>query len=43
MEIKNMRWVCMMILFVAALDLAAAGPGYHVFTKYKVGGGGWWD
>jgi len=43
MEIKSMRWVCMMIFLVAALDLAAAGPGYHVVTTYKVGGEGWWD
>jgi DNA-binding beta-propeller fold protein YncE len=28
---------------MAALLMAAAGPGYHVTTTYKVGGEGWWD
>ena len=28
---------------LAALALAAAGPGYHVATTYKVGGDGGWD
>jgi DNA-binding beta-propeller fold protein YncE len=28
---------------LAALALAAAGPGYHVTTTYKVGGEGGWD
>jgi DNA-binding beta-propeller fold protein YncE len=32
-----------MILSSAVLVLAAAGPGYHVTTTYKVGGEGWWD
>ena len=30
-------------LSLAALSLAAAGPGYHVATTYKVGGDGGWD
>lgn len=36
-------WACVMMLAMAALALAAAGPGYHVTTTYKVGGEGWWD
>jgi len=28
---------------LAALAIAAAGPGYHVTTTYKVGGEGGWD
>jgi hypothetical protein len=36
-------WAAAGILFMAALALAAAGPGYHVTTTYKVGGEGWWD
>jgi len=31
------------ILFTAALALAAGGPGYHVTATYKVGGEGGWD
>jgi len=43
---KNKCWACLMILMVlsmAVLALAAAGPGYHVIQTYKVGGEGWWD
>jgi DNA-binding beta-propeller fold protein YncE len=32
-----------MMFAMAALALAAAGPGYHVIQTYKVGGEGWWD
>jgi DNA-binding beta-propeller fold protein YncE len=39
---KTKLWLCLMILFVTVLALAA-GPGYHVTTTYKVGGEGWWD
>ena len=28
---------------LAAVALAAAGPGYHVVKTYKVGGDGGWD
>jgi DNA-binding beta-propeller fold protein YncE len=37
------RWAAVGILSMAALAQAAAGPGYHVVTTYKVGGEGWWD
>jgi len=40
---KNKWWACLMVLAMAALAVAAAGPGYHVITTYKVGGEGWWD
>jgi DNA-binding beta-propeller fold protein YncE len=40
---KSKWWACVMILAMAALALAAAAPGYHVVTTYKVGGEGWWD
>jgi DNA-binding beta-propeller fold protein YncE len=30
-------------VFLASTALAAAGPGYHVVTTYKVGGDGGWD
>ncbi|MGO9087036.1 MAG: YncE family protein [Terriglobales bacterium] len=43
---KTKWWACLMILVVlrmAVLALAAAGPGYHVIQTYKVGGEGWWD
>ena len=40
---KTRWWAGVMILTFAALALAAAGPGYHVATTYKVGGEGWWD
>jgi len=33
----------LMVLSMAVLALAAAGPGYHVIQTYKVGGEGWWD
>ena len=38
------RWVVSIIsLSLAAVALAAAGPGYHVVTTYKLGGEGGWD
>jgi len=41
---RKFAWfVSGMILFMAALALAAGGPGYHVITTYKVGGEGGWD
>ena len=40
---KTRWWAGVMILTFAARALAAAGPGYHVTTTYKVGGEGWWD
>lgn len=40
------KWKCLVTVFsvsLAALAFAAAGPGYHVATTYKVGGDGGWD
>src|ERR1700756_2228986 len=38
------KWLITVIsVSLAALALAAAGPGYHVVTTYKVGGDGGWD
>ena len=38
------RWLVSIIsLSLAAVALAAAGPGYHVVTTYKLGGEGGWD
>src|SRR5579864_2617932 len=38
------KWLITVIsVSLAALALAAAGPGYHVATTYKVGGDGGWD
>ena len=47
-EEKTMRtrsgWVVSIIsLSLAAVALAATGPGYHVVTTYKLGGEGGWD
>jgi DNA-binding beta-propeller fold protein YncE len=41
---SSKKWVVSLIsVSLAALALAAAGPGYHVVTTYKVGGDGGWD
>jgi WD40 repeat protein len=38
------KWLATVIsLSLAAMALAAAGPGYHVVKTYKVGGDGGWD
>lgn len=38
------RWLVSIIsVSLAAVALAAAGPGYHVVTTYKLGGEGGWD
>jgi DNA-binding beta-propeller fold protein YncE len=38
------KWLVSLIsLSLAAVALAAAGPGYNVVTTYKVGGEGGWD
>ena len=40
----NWKWmVAASGTFVAAIALAAAGPGYHVAKTYQVGGDGGWD
>ena len=36
-------WVSMAALLLAAVALAAAGPGYHIVATYKLGGDGGWD
>ena len=45
MSAKSHRllWILIISLSPAALARAAAGPGYHVITSYKVGGEGGWD
>ena len=41
---RGPKWLVSLIgLSLAAVALAAAGPGYHVATTYKVGGDGGWD
>ena len=40
---KSIGWISIISVSLAALALAAAGPGYHVTTTYKVGGDGGWD
>jgi len=38
------RWLhASLVLIIAAVALAAAGPGYKVVNTYKVGGDGGWD
>ena len=38
------KWLVSVIsVSLAAVALAAAGPGYHVMKTYKVGGEGGWD
>ena len=38
------KWLVSVIsVSLAAVALAAAGPGYHVVTTYRVGGDGGWD
>src|SRR6202040_3075707 len=38
------KWLVSIIsVSLAAVALAAAGPGYHVIKTYKVGGEGGWD
>ena len=40
----NLKWLVAVIsVSLAAVTLAAAGPGYHVVTTYKLGGDGGWD
>ncbi len=36
-------WVSMAALLLAAADVAAGGPGYHISATYKLGGDGGWD
>ncbi len=43
MSSKFNWWMPILSLSLAAASLAAAAPGYHVTTTYKVGGDGGWD
>lgn len=43
MPSKSRWWSCLLSLSLAAVALAAAGPGYHVKQTYKIGGEGGWD
>ena len=43
MKTKSKWLVFIISMSLAAVALAAAGPGYHVVTTYKVGGDGGWD
>jgi WD40 repeat protein len=43
MRTKSKWLISMLSVSLAAVALAAAGPGYHVVTTYKVGGEGGWD
>src|ERR1700674_5742739 len=44
MMLTRSKWLVSIIsLSLAAVALAAAGPGYHVIKTYKVGGEGGWD
>ena len=36
-------WIGILSLSLAAVAVAAAGPGYHVIKTYKLGGEGGWD
>jgi len=40
---KSKWWIFGFCLCLVAGTVAAAGPGYHVVTTYKVGGEGGWD
>lgn len=37
------RWLRSLLLFAAAVALAASAPGYKVIKTYKIGGEGGWD
>jgi YVTN family beta-propeller protein len=40
---RSVLWISVILVSLAAGLWAAAGPGYHVVTTYKVGGEGGWD
>src|SRR5579862_4813425 len=40
---KSKFWIYALCIYVVAGAMAAAAPGYHVVTSYKVGGEGGWD
>ncbi|MGE5083146.1 MAG: YncE family protein [Acidobacteriota bacterium] len=43
MALNSKWWISILSLSLAAVAVAAAGPGYHVVKTYKVGGDGGWD
>jgi DNA-binding beta-propeller fold protein YncE len=43
MAFNSKWWISILSLSLAAVAVAAAGPGYHVVKTYKVGGDGGWD
>lgn len=43
MAFNSKWWISILSLSLAAVAVAAAGPGYHVIKSYKVGGEGGWD
>ena len=43
MSFNSKWWISILSLSLAAVAVAAAGPGYHVIKTYKVGGEGGWD
>ena len=43
MRTKSKWLVSVISVSLAAVALAAAGPGYHVMKTYKLGGEGGWD
>lgn len=43
MTLNRKWWVSIIGMSLAAVVVAAAGPGYHVVKTYKVGGEGGWD
>jgi DNA-binding beta-propeller fold protein YncE len=43
MALNSKWWISILSLSLAAVAVAAAGPGYHVVKTYKLGGEGGWD
>jgi DNA-binding beta-propeller fold protein YncE len=43
MAVNSKWWISILSVSLAAVAVAATGPGYHVIKTYKVGGEGGWD